>query len=634
MMELSFNNVMKYLDATLVLKNISFNVYDNEGVGIVGVNGSGKSTILKIIAGIEEITSYDSGTVAIPRGKTIGYLEQVPRDYGEYKVKDILNVAFQELKIIETSMKNLEEEMKNLRGEELERALQRYSIVQQEYEIKGGYEKEEKLSKVCTGLNFSQEFLNKDFQVLSGGEKTTVGLGKILLENPDILLLDEPTNHLDMESTEWLEAYLKSYKGMVIIVSHDRYFLDNVVTKIIEIEDMISETYKGNYSEFVKQKEENMLLQFHQFKEQQKQIKAMENTIKELREWAVRADNKKFFKRAASIQKKLDKMKKIEKPKFEKEGMKINFKDGDRSGNRVVFAENLGKSYGNKILLKNSNLLINFREMVAIIGANGSGKTTFLKMLLKEEKPDEGLVSLGESIKVAYLPQNIIFSNEEATALEYFREDINILEGKAREYLSKFMFFGGNVFKKVKHLSGGERVRLKLSKLLYQDVNLLILDEPTNHLDIEAIEELENALAYFNGTLIFISHDRYFINKMSSRIIAIEDNRFVNYHGNYEYYKSEKEKRKNEIIDKKNITKEKVIKVKVEDENKKLEKEIEKLELNISKLEEEIKDIDMKMNSATEDYNELNALYIEKEKLKEQLDVDIEKWNTLMERIK
>ena len=318
------------------------------------------------------------------------------------KVIDVLKVAFDEVYTIENKMRELEEKMKFLETDNLEKALKQYSKLVELYEVKDGYNTEEKLNKICTGLKLDESFLNKEFNLLSGGEKTTVVLGKLLIDNPDILLLDEPTNHLDMDSIEWLEAYLKNYNGIVIIVSHDRYFLDNVVTKIVEIEDMESKTYKGNYSDFAKQKEENMLEQFHQYKEQQKEIKTIQNTIKELRDWANRVDNNKFFKRAASLQKRLDKMKnsdtesdkqyrtrgqyvRTKKPKFERNNMNLIFKETERSGNETIKAEGLSKSFEDKVILKDVDLLINFGERVALIGPNGSGKTTFLKILLGEE---------------------------------------------------------------------------------------------------------------------------------------------------------------------------------------------------------------------------------------------------------
>lgn len=672
MFELSLIGVKKYMDATLVLKNISFQVYPGEKVGIVGVNGGGKSTILKLIAGIEQMNyypgypqtssyGYDEGFVCLPREATCAYLEQIPQYEDGVKVIDVLKLAFEEVYSIENKMRELEEKMKFLEDDNLEKALKQYSALVELYEVKGGYNTEEKLSKICMGLKLDENFLNKEFNLLSGGEKTTVVLGKLLIDNPDILLLDEPTNHLDMESIEWLEAYLKSYNGIVIIVSHDRYFLDNVVTKIIEIEDMESETYKGNYSDFARQKEENMLEQFHQYREQQKEIKAIQNTIKELRDWANRVDNNKFFKRSASLQKKLDKMKssdtksdssyrtrgqyvRTEKPKFERNSMKLNFKKTERSGNETIKAEGLSKAFEDKVIFKDVDLLINFGERVALIGPNGSGKTTFLKMLLGEEEPDDGVVDLGANVKVAYLPQKITFKNEELTVLECFREDISILEGKAREYLSKFMFYGKSVFKKVKHLSGGEKIRLKLGKLLYEDVNLLILDEPTNHLDIDSIETFEGALEEFKGTVFFISHDRYFINKIGERVVAIEDNGFKSYPGNYDYYKGVKEELKLKAINediaklekgkksKNNNESKKSKKVKEPtniDETKKKETEKAKVETRVENLEREIQEIDLVMADSKIHYEELNKLYSKKEELSEELDGVMEIWLSL-----
>ncbi len=657
MFELTLNGVKKYMDATLVLKNISFQIYSGEKVGIVGVNGSGKSTVLKLIAGVLPMNycigypgatspGYDEGFICKPREATCAYLEQIPKYEDGIKVIDVLKLAFEEVYSIENKMRELEERMKFLEDNNLEKALKQYSQLVELYEVKDGYNTEEKLSRICTGLKLDESFLNKEFNLLSGGEKTTVVLGKLLIDNPDILLLDEPTNHLDMESTEWLEAYLKSYNGIVIIVSHDRYFLDNVVTKIIEIEDMESKTYKGNYSDFSKQKEENILEQFHQYKEQQKEIKNVQNAIKELRDWAARVDNNKFFKRAASLQKKLDKMKssdtesnkfyrtrgqyvRTEKPKFERKNMKLNFKDGERSGNETIKAEGLSKSFDDNVILRDVDLLIHFGERAALIGPNGSGKTTFLKMLLDEEKPDSGVVELGANVMAAYLPQKITFKNEEFTVLECFREDISILEGQAREYLSKFMFYGNSVFKKVKHLSGGERIRLKLGKLLYEDVNLLILDEPTNHLDIDSIENFEEALEDFKGTIFFISHDRYFINKISERVIAIEDNGFKSYPGNYDYYKNVKEQLKLQEIKEPMIKQEKGKKPKMVDEDKQREVEKAKVERIIEVLENEIRDIDAAMTDDKLDYENLNKLYCKKEELSSKRDEAMELWVSL-----
>ncbi|MEG0772585.1 ABC-F type ribosomal protection protein [Clostridium sp.] len=672
MFELSLNGVKKYMDATLVLKNISFQVYAGEKIGIVGVNGSGKSTILKLIAGVEPMNyypgypqtssyGYDEGFVCVPREATCAYLEQIPKYEDGVKVIDVLKLAFHEVYSMENKIRELEDKMKFLEGDSLEKALKQYSELIELYEVKGGYNTEEKLGKICTGLKLEESFLNKEFNLLSGGEKTRVLLGKLLIDNPDILLLDEPTNHLDMDSIEWLEAYLKKYEGIVIIVAHDRYFLDNVVTKIVEIEDMESKTYKGNYSDFVKEKEENMLEQFHRYKEQEKEIKTLQSTIKELRDWANRVDNNKFFKRAASLQKKLDKMKssdiesdkfyrtrgqyvRTEKPKFDRNNMKLNFKEAERSGNVTIKAEGLSKSFEEKVVLKDADLFISFGERAALIGPNGSGKTTFLKILLGEQQADSGAVELGANVKVAYLPQKITFKNEELTVLECFREDISILEGKAREYLSKFMFCGKSVFKKVKHLSGGEKIRLKLGMLLFEDVNLLILDEPTNHLDIDSIETFEEALEEFKGTILFISHDRYLINKIGDRVIAIEDNGFKSYLGNYDYYKEVKEELKLKVTNDEAANLEKAAKLKCDNsgkknkkvkkqtnsyENKNKEAERSKVETRIQNLEREIQDLELAMTDSKLHYEELNKLYSRKEALGKEFDGVMEVWLNL-----
>lgn len=639
MFELKLNGIKKFMEATLVLKNITFEAYDGDKIGIVGANGSGKSTILKLIAGIEKMhyypgypqTSsygYDEGLIHfVPKGLTTAYLEQMPVYPEGLKVIDVLNLAFEEIETIEKQMRELEEQMKIVEGTALEKALTKYSNLVQSFEVKGGYDREEKLGKVCTGLKFDECFLNKDFDLLSGGEKTTVVLGKLLIHNPDILLLDEPTNHLDMDSIEWLEEYLKGYKGIVIIVSHDRYFLDNVVTKIVEVEDMESISYKGNYSSFVNQKEENLRIQYEHYREQQKQINSMENTVKELRDWAMRADNNKFFKRAASIQKKLAKMELIDKPIFERRNMRLDFKAAERSGNETIKAIDLSKSYGDKPIFKNSDLMIKYGERVGLIGTNGSGKTTFLKMLLGEEQPDDGVIELGANAMVAYLPQKITFMNEELTVIETFREGISIPEGKAREYLSKFMFYKKSVFKKVKFLSGGERIRLKLGMLLYQDINLLILDEPTNHLDIDSIETLEEALEDFKGTIFFISHDRYFINKMGERVIAVEDFSLKSYLGNYDYYKSVKEKLAPiEEIKETVVKNEKVKKQKNEHVDSNSKSKIAKAQLKIESLENEINEIDRTMAAGQIDYEVLNKLYSKKQELNKELDEVMELW--------
>lgn len=674
MFELLVNGIKKYMEATLILKNITFQAYAGEKIGIVGANGSGKSTMLKLIAGIEPMNywpgypqtssyGYDEGFISVPDTATVSYLEQIPQYSDNVKVIDVLKLAFEEIHQIEKKMRLLEEQMSAEEGEALGKIMKQYSNLAQTYEIKGGYNTEEKLSRICTGLNFTESFLQKDFSLLSGGEKTTVVLGKLLMDNPDILLLDEPTNHLDLNAIEWLEEFLKNYKGIVIIVSHDRYFLDNVVTKMVEFEDMESICYKGNYSAYAKQKEENLRVQFDNFQDQQKQIKAMEKTIKELRDWAARADNNKFFRRAASIQIKLDKMKRIERPVFDRANMKLDLKAKQRSGNETIKAVAVSKRFGDKTILHETDLLVQYSERVALVGPNGCGKTTFIKMLLGEEQVDSGLLKLGVNTMTAYLPQSVTFEDEELTVLECFRDDISILEGKAREYLSKYMFFGNGVFKKVKQLSGGEKIRLKLAQLLYEDVNLLILDEPTNHLDIDSIETFEEALEDFKGTIFFISHDRFFINKIAGRVVAFEDYTLRSYDGNYDSYKTEI-KRLREMVeepDKKgekgkssahttinkskfnigaNTSETNVIKrakaagsndkrrrkADSIDESKRVETQLKQIEERVEGLENEIKELDEAMLTEGLDYNELNELYCRKTALTAELEAVMELW--------
>jgi ATP-binding cassette, subfamily F, member 3 len=636
MFELKVHAIKKYMEATLVVENFTVEAFEGDKVGIVGANGSGKSTMLKLIAGIEPMhyypgypqtssPGYDEGLIHRPRGATFAYLEQMPSYQEGLKVIDVLNLAFEEVHAIEKQMRELEEQMQFLMNAALEKALNKYSDLVQLYEVKGGYEQDEKMSKVCTGLKFSESFLNKDFDLLSGGEKTTVGLGKILIHQPDILLLDEPTNHLDMESIEWLEGFLKNYKGIVLIVSHDRYFLDHVVNKIVEIEDMESISYKGNYSAFISQKEENMRVQYEHFREQQKKLNNMEKQVMSLRDWAMRADNNKFFKRAASIQKKIDKMDRIDKPVFERRNMRLHFNDAVRSGNETIKAIELSKRYEDKVIFDGADLMIHYGERVGMVGPNGSGKTTFLKMLLGEEQPVAGVVELGANVMAAYLPQKIVFENEELTVLECFREDISIVEGKAREYLAKFMFYKKSVFKKVKFLSGGERIRLKLAMLMFQDINLLILDEPTNHLDIDSIETLEAALEDFKGTIFFISHDRYFINKIGERVIAIEDYGFRSYDGNYDFYKAEKEKAG--VVEEPVVVKVKTERSRLEKvEDKKVEAEKAKALTKIESLEKEIFELDLVMALNPMDYEQLNELYGKKQGLTTELDLAMELW--------
>ena len=626
MIELALNKLQKYFGATMVLEDITFDVQTSEKVGIVGSNGCGKSTLLKIIMGKE---GYEEGSLSIKKGATLGYLEQIPKYSDTYTAMDVLNTAFEKIDSVYKEMKLLEQKLSSPNDIDMEKQLNKYSKVQALYESLGGYEKEEKLSKVCTGLKINDSFKANLFSKLSGGEKTTAILGKILLQNPDILLLDEPSNNLDLDSMEWLEKYLKEYKGMVVVVSHDRYFLDNVVTRIIEIDEMKSKSYDGNYTAFVKEKEIQLQLQMDAFMDQQKKIKSIEKTISDLRDWGMRGDNNKFFTRASSMQKMLNKLQRIDKPIMEKKSISINANTQERSGNDVIIIKDLFKSYGDKVLLSNADMLVRNTERVALIGANGCGKSTLIKILLGDVEVDSGIAHLGSSIELGYLPQNVCFNDENKTVLEIFREDIVITEGKARQYLAKYMFFGEAVFEKVKILSGGEKSRLMLAILMYKEVNFLILDEPTNHLDIDSREELETFLKEFEGTLFFVSHDRYFINNIASRVVELSLGCLTSYDGNYEHYKEktlnikeEKEKRDKE----KKIIKSKVTVILKSTESENGEKNKNSIEKHVAQLEERVKFTEEKMNEIVDNYEKLNDLYSEKEKIQHEIDVLMEQY--------
>ncbi|BCJ93952.1 ABC transporter ATP-binding protein [Anaerocolumna cellulosilytica] len=649
MHEISLEGVKKYLDSVLILKNVTFLVTEGEKVAIVGENGCGKSTILKLIAGILKLhhcagypyapipPGFDEGWVKVSKDTVCAYLEQIPQYGSRLKVIDVLNLSFKEVHDLEAKLHQMEQSMVYLTGKDLKTALEKYGELVQLYELKGGYSIEEKISKICKGLNFTDSFLQQDFDQLSGGEKTTVALGKLLIDAPDVLLLDEPTNHLDIESVEWLEEYVKSYKGIVIVVSHDRYFLDNTVNKVIEIEDKVSHVYFGNYSEYIRQKEENIRLQYNRYKEQKKKISSMEQSVKELKEWAKKADNNKFVKRAASIQNKLDKLTPLNKPVVNRQNLKLTMNEGERSGKIVIKALNLSKVFENKTILQQAEVLVQYGERIALVGPNGCGKTTFLRMLLGELQPDEGILTLGAGVRSAYLPQNLIFEDEELTVLDYFREDTVVSEGQARDRLAKYKFYGGNVYKKIKLLSGGEKVRLKLCKLLFQELNLIILDEPTNHLDMISIESIEAALSEFKGTIFLISHDRYFINKMSQRILAIEDYSIKSYLGNYDDYRLQRERAENGQEKKEQPVQEKIIKTidvkKSEKANFKKKQPLEKgkadskkREEKIELLEKQLKELDKDIEKDTSDYERLSKLYQVKKELTDEIDALLEEW--------
>lgn len=537
MTEISLNNIKKSFGFNNVLDGVNLEINTGDRVAIVGKNGAGKTTLFKIITGIETV---DSGNVSIRKNSKIGFLEQVPPKYNsDIVVNDILMTSFNELIQVYEEMRNLEEKMVE-HNSNLDKIMDRYGKLQDYFMSKDGYEIESNLSRICSAFNISEEMRNQKFESLSGGQRTLVYFAKLLLEQPEILLLDEPTNHLDIKTIEWLEKFLKNYKGTVVINSHDRYFLDKVVNKTISLENGKSKVYFGNYSYFVDEQERELMAEFQDFKSQQKQIQAMKEAIKRYRDWGNRSSNEKFFKAAANLEKRLERMEIIDKPELQKKKLPLNFHQNERSGNDVIKLQDIELSFGNNKLLTSVNLDINYGEKICLLGDNGSGKSTLIKIILGELKPENGNIIFGSNVKIGYLPQQLTFDDESLTILEEFRKEFNGSETQLRATLAKFFFNGENVFKTINKLSGGEKVRLKLAELIQKDINFLILDEPTNHIDIDTREMLESALIDFEGTILFVSHDRYFVNKLSEKIIEIKDGKTTSYLGNYDYYYEKK----------------------------------------------------------------------------------------------
>lgn len=536
MTEININNLVKSFGFRNVLNGFNIDINSGERVALIGANGSGKTTVFKIIAGIENPTS---GSVSIRKGATIGLLSQVsPEVNNSITVKMLLTECFKNIYEIEDQMHKLEIKMGSLiNQEELDIVLKRYGKLQDKYEQLGGYEINSELSKICNGFKISAEMLDRPFNSLSGGEKTRVNLASLMLNKPSILLLDEPTNHLDIETLEWFENFLNNYKGTILISSHDRYFLDKVVKKVILIERGKAEIFHGNYSYYLAENESRILNEFADYKTQKKQVEAMKESIKKLREWGKIGDNEGFFKRANCIERRLEKMELLERPQLQKARLPLNFIQNDRSGNEVIIISNLCMVYGGKVILENANFDLLYGEKVCLMGKNGSGKTTLIKLILGELEPLSGGVKLGSNLKIGYLSQHIAFPDESKTIFEEFREHFNGTETQLRATLAKFQFNGENIFKRIEKLSGGEKVRLKFAELIQNEINCLILDEPTNHIDIDTREMLEESLQDFAGTLFFVSHDRYFINKLANKVVELENGKIVSYLGNYDYYK-------------------------------------------------------------------------------------------------
>ncbi|MBC1888854.1 ABC-F type ribosomal protection protein [Listeria booriae] len=532
----ALNNVTKRFTGDLILEKISLQVEEGERIGLIGRNGEGKSTILKIIARLETV---DDGIVSVKRSATVGLLNQMPNVSGNAIVRDYLRTAFADVLALQAELTELEQRMTTDMSEQL---LTKYGEKQARFIDLGGYNLDTNMDKILHGLGISH-LAEKVWEQLSGGERTKVSLAKMLLEEPDLLLLDEPTNHLDLQAVDWLTQFLRAYKGTVLVVSHDRYFLDEVVQKIVELENKELITYHTNFSGYLVEREERLLKEFRDYKDQQKKIKKMQQAIKRLRQWAMEANppNDALFRRAKNMEKALARIDVLKKPALEQKNMRLEFEESKRSGEDVVIFDAVWKQFGDRVLFDGIDCHIRQKERVAIVGNNGAGKSTFLKMVLGEVAPDVGTVHVGPSVDIAYLSQHMDVGDENQTVLEAFRDKVAVVEGDARHMLATFLFYGEMVFRKVANLSGGERMRLSLAQFMNQPVNTLLLDEPTNHLDIASREVLEEALRNFEGTIITISHDRFFMNQICDRTLWLENGEIVSYGGNYSYA-SEKRK--------------------------------------------------------------------------------------------
>ena len=536
MIEINFNKVCKDFGFGKVLDNVSFEIKTGEIVALIGNNGAGKSTILNIISKEENI---NSGTITLRNGSKIGYLKQIIEEEYDTTVRDVLNRSLKDILEMEEKLFELELKMEKASVDEINYLIVKYTNLQNKFILRDGYSASKRLGKVIKGFRL-EHLLDSRYNNLSGGEKRIVSLASLMLENPDIILLDEPTNHLDIDTLEWFENYLKSIKKTILIVSHDRYFLDRVVNKIIFLEKGSCDIYCGNYSYFEEEHEKRIMIEFENYKNQSKKIEAMKESIKRLKEYGRRADPEggNFFRRAASIQKRLDKMEVLDTPKNDDE-LNIRFDIDKRSGKDVILIKNKDLYIDNKLLIKKINMNIYYGDKICIIGKNGTGKTTLIKEIVRyvENDLNDDYIKVGSNINLGYIPQEIIFNNPKMSIYEYSRLFFEGDEHILRSALFKFHFFGEDINKKIEKLSGGEKVRLKLFELIQKNANLLIFDEPTNHIDIETRTILEDAIKEFKGTFLCVSHDRYFINKVINKIYSIENNKINYYIGNYDNYK-------------------------------------------------------------------------------------------------
>ncbi|NLJ88910.1 MAG: ABC-F type ribosomal protection protein [Epulopiscium sp.] len=592
-MILSCKNISKSFGIDLVLNNINFQIEEKEKIAITGVNGAGKSTLFKILAG--EI-SADSGEIYTAKDAVIGYLPQNTEIDSNNTIFDEMLLVFSEVIELESNLHSLEKEMSILKGDELAKLMDKYSLIQHQFEELNGYAYKSQIKGVLKGLGFNEEQFYQPISQLSGGQKTRVALAKLLLSSPSILLLDEPTNHLDITAIEWLEDFLKNYPNVVIIISHDRYFLDKLVSKVIEIENTQATIYNGNYSFYAKQKQINREIHLKQYLNQQKEIKRQEQIIQTLRSF----NREKSLKRAKSREKALEKIDRIKAPDSLPSSMKFSLEAGIESGNDVLHVKKLSKSFADKKLFQNVSFQLKKGEKVCLIGPNGIGKTTLFKILLNQLDYDEGSFRLGTNVKISYYDQEQQNISYDKTIIDEISDAYPSLTlGEIRNILAAFLFTGDDVFKKISTLSGGERGRVSLCKMMLSEGNFLLLDEPTNHLDLLSKEILEDAINGYTGTILYISHDRYFINKTASKILELSPLGVTEYLGNYDYY-LEKRNEINLAINSSNLKDEKASSAKDEwlrqkeeqAQQRKLQAQIESIEKEIHEIESQIEEID------------------------------------------
>lgn len=635
-MILACQNISKSFGTDEIIQHASFHVEAYEKAAIVGINGAGKTTLLRIIMG--EIPA-DQGEVVLAKDKTIGYLPQNPDVSGNHTIYEEVLSAKEALISMEEKLREMESKMNQYQGQELEDFMESYNRLNHEFELQGGYSYQSEIVGVLKGLGFSEEEFGKHMQELSGGQRTRVCLGKLLVTKPDVILLDEPTNHLDINSIAWLETFLLNYKGAVVIVSHDRYFLDKVVSKVIELDRTKVSVFQGNYSDYAQKRAQVREAQLKQYYNQQREIKHQEEVIAKLKSF----NREKSIKRAESREKMLDKIERLEKPTEENTDIHLHLEPRIVSGNDVLSVEHLAKAYPNQQLFSDISFEIKRGERVALIGDNGTGKTTILKIINDMIEADGGVVKLGTNVNIGYYDQEHQVLHKEKNLMEEISDAYpNLTNTEIRNVLAAFLFTGDEVFKQIADLSGGEKGRVSLAKLMLSEANFLILDEPTNHLDITSKEILEQALNSYTGTVLFVSHDRYFINKTATRILNLTGETIVNYIGNYDYYMEKcKEltqiyvgKKENEVkaetessnkLDWKQQKEEQARLRKIENERKRTEEKIEELETHISELEESFSNEEIATNSA-----KLQEVHEEYAKCQQELEALYEKWETLM----